>query len=709
MRSSEGSADGRGGFCDSVVFENRCVGVLIEAKVEGTTPARPAGSITFRCAQICLTLCNVPARIKIDLAQRRGGGNGMSKSLLEQLPGIVAAGKRQAAQVLEQLEGRNRVSLQTRELVIPSKDRAGFNIWGNDGEGIDSQPNRLIYGDNLLAMAALLAGDEETPSLRGKIDLIYIDPPFDSKADYRTKITLPGTTIDQRPTVLEQFAYSDTWADGTASYLGMITPRLVLMRELLADTGSILVHIDWHVGHYVKLVLDEVFGRDRMTNEIIWHYSTLGRPTDRFAQKHDVIFAYSKTPGRFFNLEEARVPYSEDYIDSHFRDLDDEGRRCRRRFDAGKWRTYYPEAGMIPNDVWDIPYENSMSKDRVDYATQKPTALLERIIKSYSSTGMLVADFFVGSGTTAAVAETLGRRWVVSDIGKPATMITRKRLIDRDSNPFLYQAIGDYQVEQARSTLGRSFRVGDLAKVVLDLFGALPLPPEENFNGSLGRIPGTRTLVYADSPARLTTISTLRRAQGFRGVKMGGFERVVVLGWNFSAGIGQDISDLNDPDLEVLVIPPDLLDRLKKKGADKLSSEVRFSGLQYLQAGVVSRTSDGESETLVVDLENYVLLSPEAINLDGANRLRLQEVMNTEPLSLVEYWAVDPGYDGELFRSVWQDYRGNTEKDGDPLRSVTRAVLEIPAVEGFRTVCVRAVDVFGFESEVVIRDVGIWS
>lgn len=148
----------------------------------------------------------------------------MSKSLLEQLPGIVAAGKRQAAQMLEQLEGRNRVSLQTREFVIPSKDRGGFNFRGNDGTDATETPNRLIYGDNLLAMAALLAGDEDTPSLRGQIDLIYIDPPFDSKADYRTKITLPGTTIDQKPTVLEQFAYSDAWSEGTASYLAMITP-----------------------------------------------------------------------------------------------------------------------------------------------------------------------------------------------------------------------------------------------------------------------------------------------------------------------------------------------------------------------------------------------------------------------------------------------------------------------------------------------------
>ncbi|HEX8778999.1 MAG TPA: site-specific DNA-methyltransferase, partial [Rhodanobacter sp.] len=175
----------------------------------------------------------------------------MPKSLLEQLPEIVARGRQQAEKILEGLEGRHRVGLQTREWVLPSKD-ARDSDWiavANrqahlDAEGEGGWTNRLIYGDNLLAMAALLAGDEHTPSLRGKVDLIYIDPPFDSKADYRTKVELPGVELEQKPTVIEQFAYSDTWSDGTASYLEMITPRLILMRELLADTGSIYVHLD---------------------------------------------------------------------------------------------------------------------------------------------------------------------------------------------------------------------------------------------------------------------------------------------------------------------------------------------------------------------------------------------------------------------------------------------------------------------------------
>lgn len=619
----------------------------------------------------------------------------MIKSLLEQLPGIVAAGKRQAAQVLEQLEGRNRVSLQTRELVIPSKDRPGLNLRCNAGDEQSPEPNRLIYGDNLLAMAALLAGGEDDPSLRGKIDLIYIDPPFDSKADYRTKITLPGTTIDQKPTVLEQFAYSDTWADGTASYLGMITPRLILMRELLSEQGAIYVHLDPTVGHYVKIVLDEIFGKRNFQREIIWRIGWISgykSAAKNWIRNHDDIYFYVKNRDRF-HFNKQYIPYPDDYV-----------RRDGKR-PTGRGYPIEDTWNSSEMDRLDSIQIMSFSKEKVGYATQKNESLLERIITASCPEGGLVADFFVGSGTTAAAAESLGRRWVVGDLGKPATMITRKRLIDQDAKPFLYQAIGDYQVEQARSTLGRRFRVGALAKVVLNLYGALPLPPEENINGSLGRIPNTRTLVYADSPSRLTTISTLRRAQGYREFKMGGFGKVIVLGWNFSVGIGQDISDLNDPNLEVLVIPPDLLDRLKKSSSDKLASEVRFSSLQYLQAEVASRYRFGERESLTVSLQNYVLLSPDAINLDESNRAKLRKVMNAEPLALIEYWAVDPAYDGEVFRSVWQDYRENTESDGDALRVVTTAVLDLPHLPGPRTVCVRAVDVFGFESEVIVSDV----
>ena len=243
----------------------------------------------------------------------------MAKSLIEELPRIVSEGRREAQQILERLSSGTQIGLQTNELVLPSKDVSGLfkgsspqipNAF-NQAAGGDNWMNRLIYGDNLLAMQALLAGDASTglPSLRGKVDLIYIDPPFDSKADYRTKINLPGTDIEQKPTVIEQFAYADTWEQGTISYLRMMYPRLVLMKELLADNGSIYVHIDWHVGAHVKLMLDDIFGKFNFVNEIVWAYKDIGaRAVNYFKRKHDIILLYQKSSQRQFNIIRQEVP-----------------------------------------------------------------------------------------------------------------------------------------------------------------------------------------------------------------------------------------------------------------------------------------------------------------------------------------------------------------------------------------------------------------
>ena len=655
----------------------------------------------------------------------------MPKSLLEQLPEIVANGRKQAERILESLESRSRVRLQTREVVLPAKDVAAQD-WvtqqtrqtqhaaAQAGNGQDAGwMNRLIYGDNLLAMAALLAGDEHTPSLRGKVDLIYIDPPFDSKADYRTKVTLPGVELEQRPTVIEQFAYSDTWSDGTASYLAMITPRLILMRELLADTGSIYVHLDWHVGHYVKLVLDEVFGKKNFRNEIVWHYSGWNKQLQTsFEKRHDTLFMYGKSDlqhfASFFEMWGSKEEYVKKrkqkvHVDHDGREyvLSDagNGERIKRFLDD------VMREGVVVDDVWHMDKLNNSSNESVGYSTQKTEELLSRILTASCPANGLVADFFGGSGTTAAVAEKLGRRWITTDLGKPACMIMRKRLIDLEAKPLLYQAIGDYQIEAAKTHFGkRDFRVGDLSQIVLSLYGALPLPLEANPQRNLGQIAGvdfggrrgSKTLVLADSPNKLTGAATLKKAIAQRDNLLGGWDRVVVLGWNFDPSIGETITALNDNRLEVLVIPPDLLDRLRKKGGvEKLRGQVRFSSLQYLTLHPVQRRVQGNEETLSVRLKNYVLLSPEAINLDDANRAKLQAVANAEPLALIEYWAVDPDYDGQVFRSVWQDYRGNVANDGDPLRVTTQALLTVPAKAGLRRVCVRVVDVFGFEAEVV--------
>ncbi|GBQ66666.1 adenine specific DNA methylase Mod [Acetobacter lovaniensis NRIC 0474] len=676
------------------------------------------------------------------------------KSLLEQLPSIVAEGKKEAERVIERAESNYRLGLQTRELVIPSKDSNWQSLLQasnkRDASDADSNVSRLVYGDNLLAMASMLA---ESPSLRGQITLIYLDPPFDSKADYRTKIVFQGESIDQRPNAIEQFAYADTWSDGTASYLNMVVPRLYLAKELLKNDGTIYIHLDWHVGHYVKIAADEIFGKDAFLNEIVWQRTGAHNDAGKFGVIHDTLYAYVKTDDHVFNP--TFVPHSAEHLQTRFNQIEPE---TGRRFFAGpitapgsgpsrlfrgaeiapppgrhwsyaqeniddlerKNKIYYSstgtpylkqymdeyvEQGRRIHTVWTDILPPKTGAEILGYPTQKPEKLLQRIIEASSNPGDIVADFFVGSGTTAAVAERLGRRWVAADLGKPACMITRKRLIDQDAKPFLYQHIGDYQVEQMRSTLGSRFRIGDLAEIVLGLFGALPLPVEENPNKNMGRIQGSKTLVLADSPNKMTGLATLRRAIEIRDNLMGGWDKVVILGWNFSPTIGHDIEALGQGDrLEVLVIPPDLLDRLKKKGHKLKADEVRFSSLQYLKLGAVSRDQQGSNEALSVSIANYVLLSPEALNLDEANREKLQKIINTDPLALIEYWSVDPDYDGEVFRSVWQDYRGNTENDADSHRVVTTARLTgLPKKEGKRRVCVRVVDVFGFEAEATVE------
>ena len=621
----------------------------------------------------------------------------MPESLIELLPKIVAEGKKEVEKIFERLESNNKITLQTNEYVLPViKDH---NLFTGEYQDINDHNwfNRLCYGDNLMVMQALLTGDKSTglPSMRGKIDLIYIDPPYDSKADYRTKITLPSGDIDLKPTVLEQFAYSDTWKEGTVSYLKNLYPRLYLMRELLSDKGSIYVHVDWHVGHYVKILMDEIFGKENFINEIIWNYhDPAGTVSDRYKRKHDNIFMYAKSDiSRYFNLDAVRVPYSEG---------------TQKQAETGQISfgriTKLNDLGKVREDVWEIPIINSMSKERIGYATQKPENLLKIIIKASSNEDSIVADFYAGSGTTGAVAEKLGRKWIMSDLGKPANMIMRKRLIDQEAKPFLYQAVGDYQKETFATT--KEFkRVGDLAQVVLNLYGATPFF-DDDMPKNLGQLKDSRTLVYVDSPNKLTGSSTLKKALELKESFLGGWNKVIVLGWNFVFDIAEIIKEYNPSQIEVLVIPPDLLSQLSKNSSYKKlveNGKVRFASLQYLtiKEPIVKNISC-DIEELQIELDNYVLLSPDALPLDDKNKQALQEVIAREPLALIEYWSIDPDYDGTTFRSKWQDYRENTFNDDDQYRVSTSAQITVPKLKGKkRKICVKAVDVFGFESVVV--------
>ena len=637
-------------------------------------------------------------------------------NLISLLPKVVSEGRKEANRILDGLSNASRITLQTNELVRPNKNRKQREIGSSvmSALGMATEPswtNRLIYGDNLLVMQALLAGDPSTglPSMRGMIDLIYIDPPYDSKADYRTKIELPGANIDSKPTVLEQFAYADTWSTtidgeeikGTIAYLKYMYPRLVLMKELLSERGSIYVHIDWHIGHYMKVILDDIFGKDNFVNEVVWAYSSGGVSDRYFSRKHDNLFLYQKSDARIFNKQLERT-YKYGGI----------GKSPLQKYYKDEFGNEYTLVGRkdVINDIGIISTHNKT--ERLNYATQKPEALLELLLKASTNEGSIVADFFGGSGTTAAVAEKLGRKWITSDIGKPATMIMRKRFIDNDAKEFFYQSIGDYQREQMNTNFGSKFRIRDLNNIVLNLYGALPFRDEENPSHNLGRIKNTKRLIYVVSPSEIVSPNTISRALDEMNTFQGGWNKVTVLGWNFRSDIGaylDTVKAYKDGIISVEVIPADLLDQLKSKASyKKLSSQVavdsdgavktpiRFSSLQYLTVKDPI-VKDGQ---VTIELDNYVLLSTDALPLDAKNKEKLNEVVANDPLALIEYWSVDPSFDGNFFKSTWQDYRNNTENDGDPLHVINKVTLPLGDT-GY--VAVRAVDVFGFESEVIME------
>ncbi|MBR5253842.1 MAG: site-specific DNA-methyltransferase [Bacteroidales bacterium] len=626
----------------------------------------------------------------------------MKRSLIEELPRIAKEGRKEAENILEKMNAGSRISLQTNEIVLPCKDSSG--LWkGTNPQEIESKwCNRLIYGDNLLAMQALLTGDKSSnlEALRGKVDLIYIDPPFDSKADYRTKITLPGNEITQKPTTFEQFGYSDLWQKGTVSYLEYMYPRLLLMRELLSDKGSIYVHIDWHVGHYIKILLDDIFGKENFVNEIVWSYRSGGASKKTsLPRKHDNIFFYCKNPNNFsINFKTERQYLEKPFMGSK---QDSSG----RYYVDTLLRDVFEGAPYIINDTKIEQYNMrpvlNLSSERIGYATQKPEGFIKALIEIATNEGDLVCDFFGGSGTTAAVAERLGRRWITTDIGKPSNLVMRKRFIDMNAKPFLYQAIGDYNKEAF--ALNKINRVGNLCEVVLKLYGALPFERERLDDRRWGYIKGGKTLVFVDSPNKFTSKNTLKKAfEAKNNLLGGGWSKCVVLSWNYHFDISEGL-ELYKDSVEVLSIPPDLLDRLRRNGLGKLidSGSIRFTSLQYLTLKNIELKSwDKEEDELKVELGNYILHSPDAIPLDEKDKQTLEEIMTNDPLSLIEYWSIDPDYDGETFRSIWQDYRQNTENDGDALHCVYSATLRV-SKKAERTVCVKAVDVFGLESIVI--------
>lgn len=273
--------------------------------------------------------------------------------------------------------------------------------------------NKIFWGDNLQVMSHLLK------KYRGKVDLIYIDPPFDSKADYKKKIELKGAKATNDHTAFEEKQYGDMWNND--EYLQFMYERLILLRELLSDKGSIYLHCDWHKVHHLRCLMDEVFGPSNIVNEIVWSYRTAAGGKEEFNKQHDTILFYSKTKEKIFN-EQKEKSYTKA-----------KGRKAGVvNYGAADTEFFEDEDGVYRwsgmRDVWDIPYINSQAIERLGYPTQKPEALVERIIQASSNEGDLVFDCFMGSGTTQSVAMKFGRRFIGADINLGAIETTVKRL-----------------------------------------------------------------------------------------------------------------------------------------------------------------------------------------------------------------------------------------------------------------------------------------
>jgi DNA modification methylase len=319
------------------------------------------------------------------------------------------------------------------ENTADTKKQNQLALWDFDDRGrqIAGWTNKLIWGDNKLILSSLKNGVlREEIEKAGGIKLIYIDPPFDVGADFSMKVEIGDDELTKKPNVLEELAYRDTWGKGADSFIAMIYERLSLMKDLLANDGTIYVHSDWRVDSYIRLVMDELFGKDNFRNEIIWCYTSASNPGNDFPKKHDTIYRYAKSDNFTFNLNDIRTEYNEKTKQNYKKGLKGSG----TFYEGGiKEETGVKlKEGKVPEDWWEMAIAARYPVDgvkRTGYPTEKPLPLLERIIRASSNEDDLVADFFCGSGTTLAVAEKLGRKWIGSDLGKFSIHTTRKRMI----------------------------------------------------------------------------------------------------------------------------------------------------------------------------------------------------------------------------------------------------------------------------------------
>jgi DNA modification methylase len=614
---------------------------------------------------------------------------------------------------------------------------------------LDDLRNMLIWGDNKLVMASLLK------EFKGKIDLIYIDPPFDVGADFTMNVPLgeeKETTFKDQST-LEMVAYRDIWGKGTDSYLHMMYERLTLMRDLLSEQGSIYVHCDWRVNGLLRLVMEDVFSSECFQNSIIWKRTAAHNDSKRIGKVSDTIFYFVKSDAHVWNPQFR--PYDEEYLKSFYRHKEHDGRRYRthqiernpalgiRENLIYEYKGYTPKYGWMVekeklveldrkgmllwsknekplrkiyleedsegqpiHEIWDdIPPVGSQSNERIDYSTQKPEALIERIIQASSNEGDLVADFFCGSGTTGAVAERLGRRWIMCDLGRFAIHTSRKRLIElqrqlhEEGKP--YRAFDVYNLGRyERQWWQKEYLAGadeEHRRVVLEFFRAEILNPSRSPSPL---IHGRKGQAFCHVNG-IDSIFTRAEVEAIaKAVAQAGGRECYCLAWQFEMDLRLKTAALEQETgvkLKLIPIPREIMEKNR-------TNPPPFLEMATLEAEPVYRKESGgkydsTSSSQYVDIKLTKFL-PALAEVPSKELEALKERAVKSGFDFIDFWAVDFEWQpGKPFNHHWQDYR--TRKDRS-LRTVSTAKYKYPKV-GKYTAMVKVVDVFGCDTSTTVE------
>jgi DNA modification methylase len=567
---------------------------------------------------------------------------------------------------------------------------------------LDDFRNRLIWGDNRLVMASLLA------EFKAKFDLIYIDPPFDVGADFTLNVPIghEKEVIPKDQSALEMVAYRDTWGKGTDSYVHMMYERLTLMRELLSETGSLFVHCDYRVDALLRGVLDELFGRDNLVNEICWWYKRWSATSRTFQRMHDTILFYSRSDHYKFNQLFQPLAPSTEAVHGTTKRInvpDETGKLVTRRTDEAS-------QGVQLHDVWEIPFVVAHSQEQVGFPTQKPVELMARVVDAVTDPGDLVGDFFCGSGSLLVAADGLrvrkdkassiyylgeSRRWIGADLGRFAVHTTRKRMIDMqrrnhdEARP--YRAFDIYNLGRYERQWWQRDRLAgadeEHRRVVLEFFQAdvLTSSPSPLLHGRRGA-----AFCHVDG---IDSIFTRQEAKAVaEALVTVGAHEVFCLSWEFEMDLRLECDRLEREHgiaIKLITIPREIMERNRKEPPP-------FLEVATLTAEPVFRAEDGRK---VVDIKLTSFI-PSLAEVPSKELASLKERTITSGFDFIDFWAVDFDYrNGGPFHQDWQDYRLRKDRSLQ-LESQQRHEYSAP---GWYTACVKVVDIFGCDTSVSVK------